>query len=1148
MDINRHLIVTVCVLVVFGQVVLCDVDGEVTRPPPDCPLNCVCSQDLASMSCTNNFKITNHQFASLTKEMHLSRNFIGPILNRTFFNLNGLSLINVSNSRVNFIQSGAFSGLSQLKILILSGNNLQLIDESLFKDTIHLEVLDLSRNQLHFLSDEPFRYLPGLKVLNVSYNLLKSAHLGARFQVMTRLEVLDFSGNNIEHVIAENFAPVALWEMGVSRHLNLSHCGLKMIETAAIRKFPNLNSLSLAHNKELSYENISQYLEAIQEVQLKSLDVSYTNLSEKLNLADFSVGNLGTLTLTELTMAGNGLENIDDNLLSYLNLKKLDLSHNKLDKISEGLAKLQQLKHLDLSYNQISTVSEMFKDHVGNLEYLTISNNSLSDASGLNLEKAVKVVEVDLKNNLFENFAIPSQLVNLETLDISGNKIATLNDGQPLVGLAKLKHFDISNNKMVAIQDFIFRDSPNIWFTSFSGNEIASISHQAFLRNCPKILDLSKNKLEKMHLCGWHDIFEILLNDNQISEIDDQTFFYLLTLERLDLKHNKLTDLSVNVFAHLANLTDLDLQGNGLSELLPLVNILAPLGNLQKLDLSYNNFTDLSSDPSPFANNMDISELSVSNNKIRAFHPMTFAVLENLESLDFSRNPFHCACENIAMQTWIKHTNVYIRNQANLGYVCRSPNMRGTKTLMTYEVKTFECNRNLFYIVLFSSVGGASMVVALTLALVCYCVKRRRHGNLDLQSKEESMDLVEHEKNEMSDREKDAVTPDEYLRRIRNNYLKGTQSDTLIDVQFENPNLLLDEDVYDKKVNKKMVKRQKEEKQKSVKKKPIQKLNRGSLRASLDMKKLKYYAHLYDSMKHAKRREHKTLKNVKRRDKEKLKKLLEEMDKELKLIEKKRQKKAGGSKRKVADKKRRPRGNKDLVRMMSMKQSRSMPDVLSYVNSLPRHRYPDRDFRYEKVPIYHIDFSDPRARHGWVKSMVDIPRAHKSGERYAEYRQRPRVDARDRYTRLEEERERRYGRIPLGYHTISSGNRAHIINSKMLDRARSMDLRPAGDGFFTDEKWIPSGHMTRGHQGQRVTGQRVSTSVGVDETLPKSRLLVREDGDEGQGVSFPAGYHTIASTRGVTLAADRHNVEGTKLSRMDRAKSASTDGHLSQWV
>lgn len=1178
MEIYKTFVLVLCLYALSSVDYCVCVEEMGTKPSPDCPKNCDCTEDFLTLKCYNSFTVKTHGLLLLTKHFHLSRNFIGPVLNGTFKHLNGLTFINMSDSQINFVQSGALAGLTELKTLILAGNSIQLLPEHLFKDNIHLEVLDLSRNKIGYLPDEPFRYLTSLRVLNVSYNHLVSARLGVRFQVPTRLEVLDFTGNNIEHVTAQDLAPAERWDTRTQRHVNFSNCALKTIEPEAITKFPNLHFLGLAYNIDLSFENITSYLQAMQEVQLKSIDISFTNCSNKINVTDINQDNLVALPLHELFMAGNGFETIDDNLLSFLSLKKLDLSHNKLVALGDGIAKLYNLQHLDLSFNQIATVGEMFKDSVGNIEFLNIGNNNLSDSSNLNLEKATKAVEIHLDHNLFENFVIPRELEKLQILNLAGCKIHTLNNELPLAGLSSLKHLDLSGNKLKSVHHFMFRDSRDVEYVSFAENEIETISHQAFQPNCPKVLDLSRNRLSEIHLYGWHNVRKIFMGQNVISEIEEQTFFSLLTLEQLDLHGNALSDLPVNVFAHLTNLTVLDLHMNNLSQAIPLAEILAPVGNLRRIDLSDNSFSDFSMAPSPFAHNYEISHVSISRNKIRIFNPGTFSVLEKLESLDLSRNPFHCGCENVGMQSWLKHTRVHIQNRENLGYICHSPNMRGTQTLMNYEVKMFECNRRLFFIVLFSSIGAGAMVIAVSLATMCYCVKRRRRGKMDLQSKEESLDLVEHEKVETA-KESEAVTPDEYIRSIRNNYLKGSRSDTLIDVEFENPNLLLDGDVLEKKVEKSTVKNLPVEKKKQKpKQKPRQQLVRSSQGQSLDLKKLRYYAHMYDSLRHAKKRNQSTLKNIKKKDKEKLKKLLDEMDKEYKGIEKKRQKKSSRSERKGVARKRRPRGNRDLIRIMSTRHSRSMPDVLSYVNSLPRHWHHDRDSRYQRIPIYHIDYSDPRASRGWLKSMVDIPRAHRSADNYDRHRVKdgggrdPRLPS----ARLDESY--RYDRIPLGYHTVTSGYRSPIIHSKMMERSRSMGIRPSQDNVLEDERWIQNGHTVRdarpsihtyarersksipnGHivHGSRSgpkeyqlgsgTSENIPNTVDVDETEPKTRLLIKDGADDGHGQS-QLGYHTIASTRGVTLKSDRHPSDRVTYSRLDRAKSASTDGHLSQWV
>ncbi|XP_053396269.1 slit homolog 2 protein-like [Mercenaria mercenaria] len=1131
------------ILIVLGICVLSNIQNcfctEETTEVAVCPQKCSCSQDFVVIQCENSFKIEGHELSGVTKQFVLKRDFIGPVLNQTFKQLVSLETIDISYSKVNYIQSGAFAGLSKLKRVYLQGNLIQMLDEYLFKDNLLLEVLDLSHNLLYYLQDEPFRFLPNLMMLNISFNKLSSARLGMRFQVPTRLTQIDFSGNNIENVTADDFATTRRWE-AIPKYLNFSKCNLKFIETDAIKVWRNLEFLGLAHNRDIIFDNISLYLDAVSDVTLKKLDLSNTDISDKINITELTTENLGPLSLQELFLSGNGLGHIDKNFLSYLTLRKLDLSHNNLNEIGEGIAKLTHLKYLDLSHNKISSVHELFKDNLGNMQILKLSCNNLTNESGLDIEKGIKLTEVDLSENFLETFSVPPQLANVEVLNLSRNKIHSVNSGEPLVGLNKLMTLDLSENKMIELHNFMFRDSRNIKFVSFAGNEISTVSHQAFIPNCPKLVDLSRNLLGKIYHFGWNHISEIILSGNKISEIEPQAFFFLESLFKLDLSGNDISGLDVAVFSHLTNLTNLYLQGNNLSESVPIPDILAPLQSLHVIDLSFNNFTSFGYSPLPFSKNFDLREISISDNKIREFSPYIFSSIQSLQSVDFSRNPFHCSCENVPLKEWSLKTSVFIRHQENLGYICRSPNMRGTNTLLNFETRTFECRRYLFYIVVFCTSGMACMLIAVATATICYCYKKRKRGEIDIEKKTEEIDLISYDK--MNKSEQEAVTPEEYVKSIRDNYIKGSPSDTLIDVEFENPNLLIDNRDDEKIISKKQplkVKREKHKSRVSKAKNDHHKLT--------DAKKLKYYAQLYDILhetnakngnnhkKHDKKNMKKILETLekeykKRNEKDDLKKMLIAMDKEYRKIKEKNGRSRGRHHGKERHK--RSRGNKELVRMVSLRQSKSMPDVLSYVNSLPRQRLHGNDYRYTRIPIYHIDHAD-KSHPGWARSMVDIPRGHRlsngllGGHGMAKCR-------RQSYERFIDD-----DRIPVGYHTISSGRQAIMVDSRLAERSRSSNqVGPR----LSREKLL----AVEGHEG--------FSDVIDDSGIPKKakspdqikRRLRRVPFDANEVCIEPQGYHTIATVHGSAMAGD--DVYRTNLGLLKKSKSSRSDGQLSPWV
>lgn len=1139
MDIKvLKLLIMVCVCILSNvENYFCLGENTPGTPSAVCPDKCSCSEDFVVLHCNNSFKIEGSTFASVTKEFYLERDFIGPVLNATFKQLVSVELIDISYSKVNYIQNGAFTGLSKLKKLYLQGNKIQMLDEHVFKDNLLLEVLDLSQNLLYYLQDEPFRFLPNLRTLNISFNMLTSARLGMRFQVPTRLTVIDFSGNRIENVTADDFATVQRWE-AVPKSLNFSNCNLKYIEPDAIRAWKKLDFLGLASNKDLIIDNISVYLDTLSEVTLKKLDLSNANISFKLNISEMTSENLGPSSLQELYLSGNGLNEIDENLLSYLTLKKLDLSRNNLSEISKGLARLTHLTYLDLSHNRISTIHELFKENIGNLQILKLSNNDLTNECGLNIERGVNLIEVDLSENLFETFSVPSQLRKVETLLLAGNKLHSINDGEPLVGLGELITLDLSENKITEIGSFMFRDSSKIQKVSFAGNEISSVSHQAFIPNCPKVLDLSRNSLEKVHHFGWNHLSEIILSRNMISEVEPQAFFFMESLRKLDLSGNSISNLDVAVFSHLTNLTELYLQQNNLSQLLQVPGILAPLQNLLRIDLSFNNFTSFDFSPLPFSKNFKLREVSISNNRIREFSPYVFASLGSLEAVDFSRNPFHCSCENVPLQEWSRQTKVNIERQKLFGYICRSPSTRGTNTLMDFETRTFECSRYLFYIVVFCSSGLGSMLIAVSTAAICYFYRRRKRGEVDFEKKSQDIDLVGYEKvNETQNSNQcqlDAVTPEEFIKSMKDNYLKGSPSDTLIDIEFENPNLLIDNEDDQKIINKKQPVKLKRDKLKSR----VTKSKNDQHKMS-DAKKLKYYAQLYDILhenntkngNNLKKSDKQNMKKVldtlekeykrKRNEKDGLKKMLVAMDKEYKKIQEKKH----SSRRHGRERHKRSRGNKELVRMVSLKQSKSMPDVLSYVNSLPRHRFYDHDYRYSQIPIYHIDHAD-KSHHGWARSMVDIPRSQRISGAFVGM---PGVAKRRGYSY---ERFVDDDRIPHGYHTVSSGRRAIMVDSRLAERSRSTErVRPrlSRERLLDDEG-----------RPLIIDVRRSRSTDRIEERLGREPVV------SDRVELIPDGYHTIATVRGTALA----NGQGHRSNsgQLMKRKSSKSENQLSPWV
>jgi Leucine-rich repeat (LRR) protein len=93
-----------------------------------------------------------------------------------FMGLNNLIELNISNNRLEKIDSRVFNYLEKLEILKLNSNELYELEPTLFYTLGNLKFLDLSDNKLSFIHPALFFKLDKLEKLNLSSNRLKSIH------------------------------------------------------------------------------------------------------------------------------------------------------------------------------------------------------------------------------------------------------------------------------------------------------------------------------------------------------------------------------------------------------------------------------------------------------------------------------------------------------------------------------------------------------------------------------------------------------------------------------------------------------------------------------------------------------------------------------------------------------------------------------------------------------------------------------------------------------------------------------------------------------------------------------------------------------------------------------------------------------------
>jgi hypothetical protein len=121
---------------------------------------------------------------------------------------------------------------------------------------------------------------------------------------------------------------------------------------------------------------------------------------------------------------------------------------------------------------------------------------------------------------------------------------------------------------------------------------------------------------------------------NQISILNNNTFFEADSLVVADVSHNHVKIIELDTFDSLTNLSEIYLNNNAIAELE--VGIFDELANLKILHLQHNEIIIL--EENLFSKNEILQVLLLGHNKIVAIGPTVFKQLNALETLDLKEN------------------------------------------------------------------------------------------------------------------------------------------------------------------------------------------------------------------------------------------------------------------------------------------------------------------------------------------------------------------------------------------------------------------------------------------------------------------------------------------------------------------------------
>ncbi|CAG00898.1 unnamed protein product [Tetraodon nigroviridis] len=522
----------------------------------------------------------------------------------------------------------------------------------------HIHMLDLSHNQVQNLSQETLAYRTGFRHLNLQANQIHFIQPGL-FRDMADLKVLDLSRN---HLSAFALSKTNLGPLTSVESLDLSSNGLFTgMSDYFLSESPSLESVSLSSNSITRVaENTFSGSSALTRISLHNNVI--------LEIEDGAFDSLAHLT--ELDLSKNSIACIAD--FNLCNLKVLNLSKNSLELFqSARSAELYKLLSLDLSENKMSHFPLLPQTNI--LEHLDVSRNRIQSVNVTDgPETRSKAILTHLKfldlsfnqlRSLPESFFYC--MLSLKVLKVSNNCISSFSVSAESV-LSTVEFMDLSYNSLQSLT-FGRNTLRSLEELLLQGNHLATVDHQIF-QGLPNLkhLQLQQNNLE---ICAW--------GPSHQEPTDCVSFTSISSLKFLNLSENSLQTLPANAFA-ATPLSSLDLSQNlgldmderslaGLENSLVHLQLrennisrlkadLSSLRSLKHIDLSTNQLTSLPA----WNQESSIESLNLQNNNLVTLDYSTMLTLErSLKTLYMGSNPLSC-CQNLPFLHMVQHSAVVV--------------------------------------------------------------------------------------------------------------------------------------------------------------------------------------------------------------------------------------------------------------------------------------------------------------------------------------------------------------------------------------------------------------------------------------------------------------------------------------------------------
>ncbi|XP_065076627.1 chaoptin-like isoform X2 [Ochlerotatus camptorhynchus] len=576
--------------------------------------------------------------------------------------------------------------LVSLRISHGLGMQLLQIPHESFRQLTALEALDLSNNKLKTLNDNSFHFMKNLVSLELHDNQIDSLQKGTfQSDIHTKLTMISLRYNNLKQMQTHSFVDLedlnaiylddnrietiekrAFMNLDDLKLLNLRGNKLSKIADEAFQNLPELEKLDLAYNSLPSFD--FDYFDQVGSLTSLEVDVSHNRIKVLGESADHNANESSPM---QSAHANNGREHV----VSHTNIKTLDLSNNNVSKIVGGYFKPVELSLMKLSLagNRISYISRDVFGNMQHLQWLNLESNMINDVDFDTFKNTKKLQVLKLSNNMISD--IPTDLFRnvygLRVLEMAYNNLKYLPDGLileeglekldlshnqftkiPVTSLSNLAalalcELDLSHNHIGAIHSIDLSNKfRSLSVLDLSNNRLVRLEDAAFA-TLPRLslLDLSHNdELEvmgKAFIGLENSLIELRLNNVSLSAVPELSN---PSLRVLKISHNDLPSIPPELAANMSSLRELDLSENDLTHV-PLITHSLP--NLKSLSLAGNPITTMTNTSllgaADTLEHLDIANLNLNGiengvlNKLHFLRTLRISTYPNIQHFNIPR-------------------------------------------------------------------------------------------------------------------------------------------------------------------------------------------------------------------------------------------------------------------------------------------------------------------------------------------------------------------------------------------------------------------------------------------------------------------------------------------------------------------------------